>query len=184
MTNIIFPASLNDYKLPDPFWEKETNAAEKAGFKIGLLTGSHFNAGGLSIYSRNQYTSSLYRGWILKPTTYEELSSIHENNLINSYNDYLWSYNFPEWYQDFPKGETPSSFYFPADQIIKLGLEKIAAMIEEQAGSKSLLMKDWLKSRKAEWYDACFIRDASDNKECIRIMENFLNYKEKIFMAD
>ena len=43
-----------------------------------------------------------------------------------------------------------------------------------QFGNNSLIVKDYVKSRKHEWYDACFIRDASDTFSAMRVIHNFI----------
>lgn len=177
--NIIFPAYPGDNKKIDPFWEKEAEAAKAVGFGISLLAGSHFGPG-LSIHSFNDHDRALYRGWIIKKNTYEEMTTL-EPNLLNSYNDYLWSLDFPKWYNDFPSGETPNSFYYISDEIISLGLPEIAEQVADKVGHKSLMIKDWLKSRKHEWFDACFIRDAADIEESLRIMNNFFKLQGRDF---
>ncbi len=174
--NIIFPSDLGSNSKISSFWEKDAAAAKAAGFEVSLLSESFFGTP-LSIY--NKKSPSLYRGWIIKPDMYKEMSELGVG-LLNSYDDYLWSYDFPKWYQEL-LGETPESFYYTADQIVELGLAKIAEDVAKRSGSKSLMIKDWLKSRKHEWFDACFIRDASDETELIRVMTNFFNLQGRDF---
>ncbi len=179
MFNIIFPAKPGTNFTIDSFWEKEYYAAKSANFNISLLSGTHFGSV-LEVRGNNQIEKSLYRGWIVKPETYKEMDSCLNLNLLNSYDDYIWSYEFPKWYKDL-EGETPNSFTYIADDIVNLGLESLAKIISLRVGSKSIIIKDWLKSRKHEWYDACFIRDASDKKEVFRVMSNFFKLQGRDF---
>lgn len=184
MCNIIFPAYPPFYSgaspIVDPVWKREAEAAEKIGFNISLLSESHFGSP-LSVKNVEKDRVSLYRGWILKPPVYKDMSSSFELSLVNNYDNYLWSYEFPRWYQDTSKSETPYSFFYTAEEIQELGLKVLAQQVAERVGSKSLIIKDWLKSRKHEWYDACFIRDASDTIETIRIMSNFFKLQGRDF---
>lgn len=177
MYNVIFPA-MPGYKQIDPFWEKESEAAKSAGFGISIITDSN-QMGPVSI--SNKADSYLYRGWIVKPLYYQEMSVVATNALLNSYDDYLWSFNFPEWYKAFTNHETPASFTFTGEEIQNLGLAGIAEQVSKQVELQPLIIKDWLKSRKHEWFDACFIKDSSDVTESIRVMSNFFNLQGRDF---
>jgi len=188
MYNIIFPAHPGEPRKITPFWEKEYEAAKEAGFKVGVVK-DHNDTGPLSIYPSAGYMLQLqscaahylYRGWIIKPPTYKELSHCCFDSLLNTYENYLWSFNFPEWYKVFTNHETPESFTFTGAEVMTLGLTEIAERVSKRAPGKQLILKDWLKSRKHEWFDACFIKDASDTKEVIRIMTNFFNLQGRDF---
>lgn len=177
--NIIFPAQPGSHSVIDPFWEKEYNAAAENGLNISLLGGSHFGAE-LGIHNASKEDKSIYRGWIIKPQTYLEMSTLNVD-LLNSYEDYMWSHDFPKWYAELSNKETPNSFVFLAEEIQELGLEKIATLVSNRVGCRSLMIKDFLKSRKHEWFDACFIRDASDEDELVRIMSNFFKLQGRDF---
>jgi len=174
--NILFPSNLGSPHQVDSFWQKEADAAKAVGFDISILSESHFGSP-MSIV--NKQSSSLYRGWIVKPTIYQEMNELGAG-LFNSHKDYMWSYNFPEWYAEL-KEETPYSVIVPADEIVGSGLASVAEKVAKEFGSKSILIKDYLKSRKHEWYDACFIRDASDQEESLRVMGNFFKLQGRDF---
>jgi hypothetical protein len=175
MKSIIFPSDYNSNKKPNQFWEKEAAAAEAAGFELSFLSESHFESP-LSIH--NKKAKSLYRGWIIKPQIYLEFSNLG-CELLNNNKSYLWSYNFPEWYSVL-KDYSPESLTITGDEIVELGLDAVAVMAAKRL-SGSILIKDWLKSRKHEWFDACFIRDISDTTESVRIMKNFFELQGRDF---
>jgi ATP-grasp domain, R2K clade family 3 len=177
MRNVIFP-SLPESRKIDPFWEKEAKAAESVGFGISLVTDA--NTRGPVIVS-NKVENYLYRGWIVKPPYYEEMCQVAQGKVLNSYQDYCWTFNFPQWYKVFTNHETPESLTFTGDEIGNLGLTGVAKQVAKLIGNKPLIIKDWLKSRKHEWFDACFIKDASDVKESIRVMTNFFTLQGRDF---
>ena len=41
-------------------------------------------------------------------------------------------------------------------------------------GDKPLILKDWVKSQKHHWEEACFISRASDRKGVQKVVEKFL----------
>jgi hypothetical protein len=178
--NIIFPScplATGCKKVAD-FWSKEAEAAKSSGFGISIITDA--NQRGPLVISNNNAEAYLYRGWIAKPQYYQEMCQAASAPLLNNYNDYMWSYDFPKWYCEL-NGETPASFSYIGDEISNLGLAEIAKQVSERAGPKPLIIKDWLKSRKHEWFDACFIKDASDANEIVRVMTNFFNLQGRDF---
>lgn len=179
--NIIFPCKPGSTHEEDSCWSKELIAAEEAGFSISLLSdaawGDPLTIRPMTSFSKED--SFLYRGWILKPQSYKELTEI-KLSFINNYDNYMWSYHFPHWYNEL-KDFTPASLIIEADEISSSGLESIAKKVSNQIGNKSVMIKDYLKSRKHEWYDACFIRDASDEEELVRVMSNFFNLQGRDF---
>jgi len=175
--NIIFPALFGTRKV-DPFWEKEAEAAKSVGFGVSTATDPNQSGG---VLVSNKTDSYLYRGWIVKPPYYQEMSNASSGKLVNSPDDYQWSFNFPKWYEVFTNHETPKSITFTGDEISSLGLVKVAELVSQQVGAKPLIIKDWLKSRKHEWFDACFIKDASDINESVRVMTNFFELQGRDF---
>jgi hypothetical protein len=179
MINVVFPAEPGSYNELDQFWKAEAEAAKSVGFGISLVANTHF--GGEISVSNQSADRYFYRGWIVKPQTYQEMAS--KVPLITNHESYLWSFEFPRWYavlEDY----TPFSFIYEADDIVKRGLENLAKNVAEVAETNylsSMIMKDFLKSRKHEWYDACFINNALDEKEILRIMTNFFNLQGRDF---
>lgn len=180
MINIIYPAYAGTTKTVDPFWEKEYNAAMAAGFDVSLISDGWFGTE-KTVYNKHEAPEKfMYRGWILKPQLYKELADL-ASPLVNDYDNYLWSFEFPRWYKDLTSELTPDSFVYTGEEIQTLGLKDLALIVAARAGNRSMMVKDFLKSRKHEWYDACFIRDASDEKELVRIMTNFFNLQGRDF---
>lgn len=183
--NVIFPALPGSRKI-DPFWEKEAEAAKEAGFGVCTVTDPN-ELGPIRVFYPGWSGVSpppdayLYRGWIVKPNYYQELYTTLSGKLLNGFHNYMWSYNFPKWYDVFLDQETPSSFVYSAEQIVGMGLEAIAKEVSQRVGAKPLILKDYLKSRKHEWLDACFIPDASDTPNVIRVMTNFFDLQGRDF---
>lgn len=174
MTNIIFPALPGGQ--PSSTWEKEATAAKEAGFGISLV--SDPNEPG-DIRVSNQTSKHIYRGWIVSPSYYQELGKLVPN-LLTSYDNYMWAYNFPEWYAALTN-ETPKSIIFPAEDVRRLGLDGIAKDMSNRFSGKSFIIKDYHRTCKYEWFDACFVRDVSDTADVIRVMGNFFLLRGRDF---
>lgn len=174
--NIIFPA-LPYSKDICPFWEKESLAAKAAGFGISLVKDQN-EPGSITI--SNKADSYLYRGWIVKPAYYRDMCEAAVAPLLNTYDHYMTSYDFPKWFAHL-SSESPESIIFPAEEVMALGLEEIASRIKQCVGKHPLVVKDYLKSRKHEWYEACFIKDASDTEDTLRVLKNFFRLQGRDF---
>lgn len=87
--------------------------------------------------------------------------------LINSPEEYEKYHLLPGWYSDFAD-VTPFSVWENEGLI-----ENILPYTRELEGS--YIVKDYVKSRKHEWYDSCFIKDISNVENTSKISTNFLN---------
>lgn len=73
----------------------------------------------------------------------------------------------PGWYEEF-KEYTAESIW--EDQG---SLDNALAMTKGL--QDSYIVKDYVKSRKHEWYDACFIKNIADKENAGKIIGNFIN---------
>ena len=180
MRNIIFPAYPDAPKQLNPYFQKEVDAAQAAGFGISIVS-DETTVGPVRITNRTA-DSYIYRGWLVKPAYYQEMAE--SAPLLNSHRDYMSSYMLPNWYASFTHQETPQSLIIWADDIAEFGLDWVVRQVQEYFESDApLMMKDFLKSLKYEWFDACFIKDGSDAKEILRIITNFFELRGRDFVG-
>lgn len=173
---IIFPSNPLRPRQPDESFQAEYDAARECGFKIGFVDIELMLGGEVVLrFPDGEDEKAIYRGWILKPELQERLAEALEPScqLINSVADYKFLYSLPNWIRYIDKDLTPRTVGVigrPAPEDINssyLGLEIF--------GDKPLVVKDFLKSRKHEWFDACYISSASDPNELKRVVTNFLD---------
>lgn len=182
MTNIIFPAYPHLPKQLNPYFKSEVEAAEKAGFGVSII--SDENTTGPMRMTQKEADSYIYRGWLVRPAYYQEMSDMIGGKLLNGYQDYMSSYELPNWYQHFTVEDTPESLIITADAITNNGLDWVVKQVQDYFKSDApLMMKDFLKSLKYEWYDACLIKDGSDAKEIMRITTNFFELRGRDFVG-
>jgi hypothetical protein len=172
---ILFPAHPTlGLKHPDPGFIEEVEAAKQAGFPVRFVDiDTQKLDPRLSVVSPGE--EALYRGWIIKPKAYESLNNAlrdlsHGCSLYVRPEQYEYCYNFPNWYRDIG-GLTPESFCLPGKEF---NLDKVAETVEVEFEGAPLILKDYNKSRKHEWYDACYIGSSSDAPEVKRVVGNFL----------
>ncbi len=173
MFNIIFPSRFENINRPDFAWETEAQSAKENNFVVSFLYEGLFGDTTRISKLYDGY-KNLYRGWILKPERYQQMCNILDHNIITDYDSYMWSYNFSSWYNSLQES-TPFSICIDKSNIDKYGLDFVVNGIKDIFNDSPLFVKDFLKSRKHEWYDACFIRDASDSSEVLRVVNNLIS---------
>jgi hypothetical protein len=180
---VLFPAYPGDMKRVDPAFEDEMLEAKKQGFKIGYVDVELMFGGDVKVripkLDKGDSAYVMYRGWILKQEHYNALNEhlIMKcddagrllGGLIQCPLDYRYCQNIPEWYPDL-KGKTPETVWLPGTTFDEDEIHKTISVF----GNSPAILKDYMKSRKQDWYDACFIADASDKTEVMRVVNNFL----------
>ena len=76
----------------------------------------------------------------------------------------------PGWYDDF-KDNTAQSVWEDQGTID-------SALLLTNNLEGSYIVKDYVKSRKHEWYDACFIKDITDKANAKRVIHNFIERQD------
>lgn len=161
MDLILFPEHPLERGQPDPDFEAERNAAEECGFRTGLTE------------RKNAPGRALYRGWMLKPAEYLELFQRLDAGgvrLINTPEEYRHCHHLPstlpvlgDW--------TPTTVVVPADRL----RERPYPL--DVFGDRPLVLKDYVKSCKHYWHEACFVPRASDRTAVEAVVDRFLELR-------
>ncbi len=112
-----------------------------------------------------------YRGWMVTPAQYRVLYEAliaRGIRLINDPDQYRHGHYLPENYPVI-EGRTPRSLWLTGD----LGIDRIMDALAPFGGG-SVIVKDYVKSRKHEWVEACFIPSAADRQAVERVVGRFL----------
>ena len=119
-----------------------------------------------------------YRGWMIPADEYAALARALERrgaSLIVGPDQYRAAHELPGWYSSFA-AVTPASAWRPwsagADGQLpdETALTALAAELRPGPG----IVKDYVKSRKHEWDEACFIPDLSDAAAVARVVRRFV----------
>ncbi|MED4955438.1 ATP-grasp domain-containing protein [Paenibacillus sp. FSL R5-0527] len=167
---------LND-KTVDAFYEAEYISAKSLGFQVSLISLEELLLNNVSkalrrVPSAEEMEMAIYRGWMIKPQYYELLYKglLAKNiKLINSTEEYLRCHYFPNSYEHI-KHITPRSIWLDIETMNTKELDDVL----DQFGESSLLVKDYVKSRKHEWEEACFIPSAANKTQAVRVINNFI----------
>lgn len=167
---------------PDSMYEPEVHAAVAAGLDYELIDYEKLTEGSpLAAVRRvrglDAPEPAVYRGWMLTPAQYAALyEALKGRNLvlINTPEQYEHCHYLPESYA-LIKHATPRTVFMPCD-----GRPDFAAVMRLLAtfGDRPVVLKDYVKSRKHEWDEACFIPSASDRAAVERVVNRFLELQD------
>ena len=173
---ILFCSDPFEPRRPDDAWVGELDAARAAGAQTALV---HWEsvvqddvAAAVAGVPEGDGTTALYRGWMLSLPRYEalyEALAARGVKLVSSPRAYATTHLLPSWYPAL-RAVTPESRWLPKTE---LGVES-AVELAAELGDAPLIVKDYVKSRKHEWDEACFIPKGSDRDVARRVIECFL----------
>ena len=172
---ILFPEDPAERGHLDSSYELEAKACDAVGLPRALV-----NLESLLAHAPNQAVRrvpqkddrAIYRGWMIPSAAYRELYQALKDIgvvLMTNPEAYARTHELPGWYPAL-EGSTPRSIWIPTSSPVD------GAAIDgvlRSFGDSALVVKDYVKSRKHEWLDACFIRSAHDWPEAKRVIENF-----------
>ncbi|WP_329388921.1 ATP-grasp domain-containing protein [Streptomyces sp. NBC_01351] len=124
-----------------------------------------------------------YRGWMIPAARYAELDEALRGRgaeLLVSPEAYRRAHELPGWYETFA-ALTPVSAWLPTapGEIPDAGrLTALAAGLPSGAA----VVKDYVKSRKHEWHEACHVPDLADPAALHRVVSRFVELQDE-FLA-
>ncbi len=175
---IIYCDSVFDNKIIEPDFEEEKKSALKAGFDFSLISLEELTDGNISralkfVKEPEAKESGIYRGWMLTPHQYGNLyDGLLKKNieLINSPAEYKHCHYLPDSYEKIDS-KTPKSKWttdLDHDSILKL---------TKGFGGNAIIVKDFVKSEKHHWEEACFIPNASDSDKVKSVVHKFIELR-------
>jgi len=177
--HVLFCSDPFDAALPDEAYAAEAAAAEAAGLTLGLIDYEALVAGDLPRAIRkvrDPHPQALYRGWMLKPAHYGALHAAlarREVHLVTTPAAYRSSHYLPDSYPAI-EAWTPRSIWLSRED--GLGLDRVMAALACFEGGP-LVLKDYVKSYKHAWEEACFIPDSADRAGVERVVSAFLEWQ-------
>lgn len=179
---IIFCDSRFSPKEVDYMYAEEYKSAKQKFIQTSLISFEDLKKGRVDSALRRVKTSEekeigIYRGWMLNPSQYKTLyNSLLERNieLINTPKEYKFCHYLPESYETI-KAFTPKTTFKKLYSEFKI--EDFQNEINV-FGDKPIVIKDYVKSQKHYWNEACFIPIASDQKKANSIIRKFIELQD------
>ncbi len=181
---ILFPADPLAPRRADPHFALEARLIRELGGRCALLDHDALLAGDTAGAVR-QVPVGLgplwYRGWMIPGPAYGLLAAALEargGTLLTSPAGYISAHELPGWYRVF-EGATPSSSWIPVaapGQVPETGA--LAAAAAQLGGSGAAIVKDYVKSRKHEWDEACYVPELGDLPALRRVVARFVELQD------
>ncbi|MFK7787031.1 MAG: ATP-grasp domain-containing protein [Crocinitomicaceae bacterium] len=157
------------------------NSAKFAGLRTYLISFEELTDGNINkalrfVHAPETLEKGVYRGWMLTPKNYKSLYNglIKKNiQLINSPIEYTHCHYLPESY-GIIKDLTPKTNWTLAKTPIN---KEAITELTSQFGDSPIIVKDYVKSEKHNWEDACYIPNASDEQKVLTITKKFLELR-------
>lgn len=180
---VLFCCNPLDSKEVDVGYLNEYNAAKNQRVEVGLinyeeLVNNNPIAATRKIFTMPETQIAVFRGWMMKPSNYEELykALLAKNiKLVNSPYAYKHCHYLPESY-DLIKGYTPKTVWVSKNDLDK-GYESIHRVLKV-FGEVPVIVKDYVKSRKHEWFEACYIPNALDVDKVNNVVKKFIELQD------
>ncbi|APW63860.1 ATP-grasp domain-containing protein [Paludisphaera borealis] len=173
-----------EHSRPDRAFEAEVAAIDRLGLPYVLVDHDALVRGGDSaravrrVSEQPETVLAVYRGWMVTPLQYRVLYdalAAKGIRLINSPEQYSHAHHLPENYPVI-EGRTPRSVWLVGD----LGIDRIMEALVP-FGDAPVIVKDFVKSRKHEWAEACDIPSALDRSAVERVVGRFLELQAEYF---
>ncbi|MEU6234854.1 ATP-grasp domain-containing protein [Kitasatospora sp. NPDC047058] len=181
---IIFPADPLNPRRPDPHFAWEARTLRELGGEPYLVDHDALLAGDAAEAVRRVPRDRgplWYRGWMITSAGYADLARALADrgaNLLTSAAGYASAHELPGWYDVF-EGATPVSSWIPLSPTTGgpwpgPGPEQLADAVARLGGHGPAIVKDYVKSRKHEWDEACYVPELSDPAAVGRVVARFV----------
>lgn len=162
----------------------EEAAARAAGFGVQLIdhdaaTAGDFERAVRGVEAEGRGRRFLYRGWMLTAHAYQGLIDAlwrRQWTAMTSSQDYEYCHHLIGWVQELVS-LTPRSAWIP--HIPPFEPSELTAVLATFEGP--VMVKDYVKSEKHAWKDACFIPDARDRDQAMAVIRRFLELRGSSF---
>lgn len=175
---VIFCDNLIDRKV-DPDFEEEYKSALGQGFQVGLISFEDLNDLNITksisrIKEHEELEPAIYRGWMIQPDKYELLYQgllKKKVKLINTPEEYKTCHYLPSSYE-FIKESTPATSWTEIKGSVDF--EKVFELTDSFK-DEPIIVKDYVKSQKHNWAEACYIPKASDRDLVKKVVSRFID---------
>ena len=181
---ILFPADSLERHEVERDYRAEWDAAQNAGFETAIFDFDSLRRGEpierilRRVPLGAEARTLVYRGWMLRADDYAQLFDglgARGWNLSNDAPSYRFAHHAPENY-GFWRDFLPETKWIERARFEQNGAIEWAPIFEtvRAFGGAPVIVKDWVKSQKQEWSEACFLPNSSDETGVRRVVGRFL----------
>ncbi|MFC7241491.1 ATP-grasp domain-containing protein [Catellatospora aurea] len=167
----------------DPHFAAQARAVRDGSGVIALLDHDALLAGDVAAAVRRiprDLGEVWYRGWMIPADRYAELADALAGRGVSlrvSAAAYRAAHELPGWYAALAQ-VTPDSVWTPWQPSEPPTLEQVEKLVAPLGGGPAIV-KDYVKSRKHEWAQACFIPDLADAAQAHRVVARMVELQEE-----
>jgi hypothetical protein len=172
---LLIPCDAFSPSKPDEQFADEAAAARDRGIEVAVVDHDALCRPGREAEAVRRVPAgeAVYRGWMLPPARYVAFSSAlaaREAALRTDPAAYRRAHELPSWYASLAP-HTPASEWTEGSSLDALfaGCARLAP--------GAAILKDYVKSAKHDWAEACFIPDLADRATVERIARRFLELR-------
>ncbi|MET9518127.1 ATP-grasp domain-containing protein [Streptomyces sp. NPDC002994] len=176
-TGYLFCSDPLGARRPDPVFAEEVAVARRAGGETALLDHDALLAGDTGAALARVARGSgpyWYRGWMTPVSRYEELAHglrARDCELLTPASRFGRAHELPGWYDVFAE-LTPRSVWCAISHGEPPSAPELAALTAP-LGPGPAVVKDFVKSRKHEWDEACFVPALADTQRLSAVVRRF-----------
>lgn len=176
---ILFCSDPLSPRVADSMYEAEVAAVEKMGLTYSLVNFERLvyegrpTAAVAAMPPSDTGELCIFRGWMMTPADYTGLYEALQQKgltLINTPASYRHCHYFPDNYSII-EPYTAKSVWLPYSGTLDMDAVTATLVPFED---RPLILKDYVKSRKHEWLEACFIPSATNRADVERVTTRFL----------
>lgn len=166
----------------DPYFAGQAAAVRDLGGTIAVIDHDALAVGDADVAVRRvsrDLGPVWYRGWMIASGRYEDLATALAGRgaeLIVAPDRYRAAHELPGWYGTFAAA-TPISVWTPRTPGNAPTVAEVAQLIEP-LGTGRAIVKDYVKSRKHEWEEACYIPDLADVENATKVIGRMIELQE------
>jgi hypothetical protein len=176
MTMVLFCSQPFTPREVDADFVEEHTAAKGEGFSTALIDHTRVTEGdALGAVRRvpTEPVTAIYRGWMMRVQHYAAFHAAlaaRGASLVNDPDAYRFCHHLPESYSAL-EGDTPLTTWLPVQGPVEFSqvFERLRPF-----GSCPVIVKDFVKSQKHYWSEACFIPNAEDRVTVERVVRRFI----------
>ncbi len=176
MPLILFPNQPFTPREIDADFADELAAAKAAGLSTALIDHTRAAEGdslGAVRLVATEPATAVYRGWMMRARHYAAFhAALAERGatLVNDPDAYRFCHHLPDNYSAL-EGDTPRTTWLPMQGPVEMSqvFERLRMF-----GSGPIIVKDFVKSQKHYWNEACFIPNAEDRPAVEKVVRRFI----------
>ncbi|MEF2278586.1 ATP-grasp domain-containing protein [Deinococcus sp. YIM 134068] len=186
---LLFPAEPFAGQIPDATYMPEVEETRRLGLDHALLDFEALLDGNPRRALRwvppsDEPRLAVFRGWMMRAEVYATLhEALSERGLtlVNTPEQYRHTHHLPESFGVIER-DSPRTVWLPAATVDDVDREAVRTALSD-FGTRPGIVKDYVKSRKHEWREACFIPDLSDTAGALRVIDTFLQRQGEAFQG-